>query len=68
MSDHSALKYVFNPTKKTPKLTRWAATLMEYDFQLVYRKGENNPADPLSRLMTVKDNGVDSNVEPSLGD
>lgn len=68
VSDHSALKYVFNPTKKTPKLTRWAATLMEYDFQLAYRKGENNPADPLSRLMTVKDNGVDSNVEPSLGD
>ncbi|KAG1206309.1 hypothetical protein G6F69_008927 [Rhizopus microsporus] len=56
VSDHSALKYIFNPSKKTPKLTRWAGTLMEYDYQLIYRKGENNPADALSRLVQNKNN------------
>ncbi|KAG1046838.1 hypothetical protein G6F43_010692 [Rhizopus delemar] len=58
VTDHLALKYIFNPSKKTPKLGRWAGMLMEYDFKLVYRRGSQNPADPLSRLMVTEHSEV----------
>lgn len=35
--------------KTTPKLNRWAACLLDYDFELRYRKGEYNTSDALSR-------------------
>ncbi|KAG1463471.1 hypothetical protein G6F56_005276 [Rhizopus delemar] len=50
ITDHAALRYVFQPAKATPKLTRWAACLMEFDFELRYRPGSQNPVDALSRM------------------
>ncbi|KAG1168581.1 hypothetical protein G6F71_009002 [Rhizopus microsporus] len=50
-TDHSALTYIIKPVKQTAKLTRWASSLMEYDFELQYIKGADNPADALSRLL-----------------
>ncbi|KAG1450745.1 hypothetical protein G6F57_016335 [Rhizopus arrhizus] len=50
-TDHSALQYIFNNPKPAPKLARWAAAMMEYDFDTRYRRGEDNPADALSRLV-----------------
>lgn len=49
ITDHSSLVYVFSNPKGNPKLSRWAACLLEYDFELRYRPGKQNPADPLSR-------------------
>lgn len=49
ITDHSSLLYVFANPKGTPKLSRWAACLMDYDFEIRYRPGKQNPADPLSR-------------------
>jgi hypothetical protein len=49
VTDHSSLLYVFANPKGTPKLSRWAACLLEYDFEIRYRPGKQNPADPLSR-------------------
>jgi hypothetical protein len=49
-TDHSALVFIFNKTAASPKVMRWCAMLMEYDFQIVYKRGKDNPADALSRL------------------
>jgi hypothetical protein len=58
-SDHASLKYIFSPIKTKPKLNRWAAILLGFDFEVRYRKGTNNPADCLSRL-DVKQMAADS--------
>lgn len=50
-TDNSALTYVFKPSKPSPKLARWAAALLEYDFEVVHKPGVQNPADSLSRLL-----------------
>lgn len=50
-TDHSALTYILNNPAPSSKVSRWAAATMEYDFVTKYRKGENNPADALSRLV-----------------
>lgn len=64
ITDHSALRYIFQPVKSTPKLSRWAACLMEYDYILRYRPGSANPADALSRLPVVnREQGGQSEVE-----
>lgn len=58
-TDNAALVFVMNPTKPSPKMARWAACLMEYDFEIVHLIGTNNPADSLSRLFPRGD-GDDS--------
>ncbi|KAG2216240.1 hypothetical protein INT45_001900 [Circinella minor] len=52
-TDHSCLRFIFGPHAKppSPKIQRWAAALMEFNFTIEYIKGENNPADALSRLI-----------------
>lgn len=50
-TDHAALTYIFNNEKPGTKVARWATALMEYDFEVRYRAGTDNPADALSRLV-----------------
>ena len=50
-TDHSALIYILNNPTPSPKISRWSAATMEYDFVAKHRKGEDNPADALSRLV-----------------
>lgn len=51
-TDHKALEYIFEGKARNQKLSRWALTIQEFDFEVVYRKGEQNGnADGLSRLM-----------------
>ncbi|CEP07422.1 hypothetical protein, partial, partial [Parasitella parasitica] len=52
VTDHSSLVYLFKPTKQSPKLTRWCASVMEYDFDIMYKPGPDNIADPLSRCIS----------------
>jgi hypothetical protein len=50
ITDHSALKWLFN--KKDPQgiYARWVMTLQEYDFEVQFRKGKKHVnADALSR-------------------
>jgi len=51
---YRSLEHIFKPKNRgnpsPPRVERWVIRLQEYDFQVVYRPGSNNIADPLSRL------------------
>ncbi|GBG70297.1 hypothetical protein CBR_g6425 [Chara braunii] len=50
-SDHETLRWLKTQAKMTPKLTRWAAKIDQYDFELKPVKGKYNVgADALSRI------------------
>ena len=49
-TDHKALEVIYSPKSKPPaRIQRWALLLQQYKFNIIYRKGEGNPADLLSR-------------------
>lgn len=50
-TDHAALVFIFESDKPSPKLQRWKACLMGYQYRVEYRPGKENPADCLSRLV-----------------
>lgn len=50
-SDHAALQFVLSNPSPNPKMQRWAAAIMEYDFIFKHQPGSKNPADPLSRMI-----------------
>ena len=51
-TDHKALIYIFEGKARNQKLLRWALSIQEFEFEVVYRKGkENGNADGLSRLV-----------------
>lgn len=51
-TDHRALEAIFKPTSKPPaRIERWVLRLQSYKFVVRYRKGADNIADPLSRLV-----------------
>ena len=55
-TDHKPLLGLLNPERATPlmassRMQRWALTLLAYEYELIYRPGEQNGnADTLSRL------------------
>ena len=55
-TDHKPLAGLLNPERATPlmassRMQRWALTLLAYEYELIYRPGEQNGnADALSRL------------------
>jgi len=52
ITDHAPLQWL-NAEKMEGLLRRWALSLQEYDFSIVYRKGsQNQNADTLSRFIT----------------
>lgn len=51
ITNHTALKWLFNKKTLTGRLARWIEELMGYDFQIVHRKGTLNVVpDALSRV------------------
>ncbi|CAM9771872.1 unnamed protein product, partial [Heterosigma akashiwo] len=51
VTDHQALKNLKLVKKPSGRVARWLMTLLEYDFELVYRSGKlSTTADCLSRL------------------
>ena len=49
-TDHKALEVIYSPKYKPPaRIQRWALRLQQYKFNIIYRKGEGNPAGLLSR-------------------
>src|SRR4051812_44213536 len=42
-TDHAAIKYLMQKKHAKPRLIRWVLLLQEFDLQIVYRKGADNP-------------------------
>ncbi|XP_028418333.1 uncharacterized protein K02A2.6-like [Dendronephthya gigantea] len=51
ITDHKPLVKIFNDPahKPPPRIERWILKLQPYEFSVVYKPGEDNPADYLSR-------------------
>lgn len=49
-TDHKPLQWLFSVKDPSSRLTRWRLKLMEYDYEIRYKKGKNNQADALSRI------------------
>ena len=49
-TDHKPLALIYaNPVSKPPaRIKRWLLWLQQYDFDVVYKTGKDNPADFLS--------------------
>ena len=51
VTDHKALEMIYSPKSKPPaRIERWALRLQQYDYKVVYRRGDENPANTLSRM------------------
>lgn len=50
-TDHKPLEKIFSPTSRPcPRIERWVLRLQSFTFNVIYRKGSSNIADPMSRL------------------
>ena len=51
ITDHKALEAIYNnPRSKPPaRIERWMLRLQPYNFRVIYKKGESNSADYMSR-------------------
>ncbi|KAG7297303.1 hypothetical protein JYU34_019262 [Plutella xylostella] len=50
-TDHRPLAWLHSLKEPSSKLTRWRLNLLDYDFDIVYKKGkQNSNADALSRI------------------
>ena len=48
--DHKPLKFIFSSSSKiNTRIARWQIKLQAYDFDIIYKKGEENIADFVSR-------------------
>jgi len=51
ITDHSALKYLFNTAMPTGRTARWIMKLQMYDFETIHRAGKKHSnVDSLSRI------------------
>ena len=51
ITDHSSLKWLHNLRNPTGRLARWSLELLEYDFEIIHRKGAlHHVPDALSRI------------------
>ena len=64
VTDHKPLEFIFNRVNSKPsaRIERWVLRLQAFYYDVVYRPGSMNIADPLSRLSAriddEKSNGV----------
>lgn len=60
-TDHRPLAWLYSLKEPNSKLTRWRLRLEEYDFEIKYKKGQQNTnADALSR---IRINAVDDDLD-----
>lgn len=66
LTDHKPLQWVMNLKEPNAKLTRWRLKLSEYDFSIIYKKGECNlNADALSRIEIYNEEANSMIVNPT---
>jgi hypothetical protein len=55
VTDHRPLEVIFSPqSKPCIRIERWVLRLQSYDYEVIYRPGKTNIADPFSRLCQSK--------------
>lgn len=58
-TDHKPLEYIYSAkSKPSARIRRWVLCLQPYRFKVVYIKGKDNIADPLSRLTQMNERRV----------
>ena len=50
VTDHKALEYFMTSKLLSARQARWAEILSRYHFQITYKPGKTNKADPLTRI------------------
>lgn len=56
VTDHKPLEVIIGTqSKPCARIEGWVLRLQSYRYKILYRKGKNNIADPLSRLLTELD-------------
>jgi len=69
MTDHIALKYLFDQPKLNVRKARWLAILSEFDFEIQFIKGkENMVTDTLSRKVQINHLTTISSYGSNLGE
>lgn len=59
LTDHKPLEYIYSAkSKPSARIRRWVLCLQPYRFKVVYIKGKDNIADPLSRLTQMNERRV----------
>lgn len=59
LTDHKPLEYIYSAkSKPSARISRWVLCLQPYLFKVVYIKGKDNIADPLSRLTQMNERRV----------
>jgi len=57
ITDHSSLRWLHNLKNPTGRLARWALELLEYDYEVIHRKGAlHHVPDALSRMFEEETN------------
>lgn len=64
ITDHRPLKWLLTMKDPSSRLTRWALSLAEYDFEVIHRPGKRHGnADALSRMYNAEDNYIELSYE-----
>jgi len=66
ITDHKPLEVIYGPrSKPSARIERWLLHLQQFDYQVVYKPGNSNVADSLSRLLDSKS---ESQVKPNVAE
>lgn len=64
ISDHKPIEYLFNAKHNSSRIHRWRLELLEFQFEVVYKKGKLNVcADALSRIEIENDPEIEEELK-----
>jgi len=61
-TDHNPLTYLQTQKTLSRRQARWSEFFQGFDFKWVYKPGANNPADPLSRLVSLEEEPLEGGM------
>lgn len=64
VSDHKPIEYLFNAKHSSSRIHRWRLELLEFQFEVIYKKGKLNVcADALSRIEIENDPTIEEELK-----